>query len=259
MNVTIIGTGNVAQVLGRVIREAGHHISQVVGRNTEQAQTLSERLQAPGSGNISQLKPGADIYIIAVTDFALEQIEEWMPFIESGIVLHTAGSVSMAVLKNIARNYGVLYPLQSLQSRRNEAPVIPVLVDGNSETTVQIIQKFASTFSKLVSFADDEQRTKIHLAAVILNNFNNYLAVLTQDYCNKEKIDFHLLQPLLSETVNRLAYHTAEQMQTGPARRNDTETMTKHIAVLKNYPALQHLYIEFSNSITRFYHVVTPP
>lgn len=253
MNVTIIGTGNVAHVLGRVITGAGHRITQVVGRNTGHALALSEKLQTPSSGNIAQLAPGADLYIIAVTDSALENAEEWMPVVESGIVVHTAGSVSKAALKNIARDYGVLYPLQSLQSRNDEIPGIPVLVDGDSENTVQAIEKFASTFSKLVSFADDGMRIKIHLAAVILNNFSNYLAVLTQDYCHKEKIDFHLLQPLLSETVNRLIHHPAEQMQTGPARRNDEETMAKHRALLKNYPALQHLYIEFSNSITGFY------
>ena len=76
MNVTIIGTGNVAQVLGRVITEAGHQISQVVGRNTEQAQTLSERLQAPGSGNISQLKPGAKKKKKKKKNTTLKQIEK---------------------------------------------------------------------------------------------------------------------------------------------------------------------------------------
>lgn len=253
MNVIIIGTGNAAHILGAIITKAGHRITQVVGRNSEHALALSERLQARYFGNISQLKREADLYIIAVTDSALEKVGEWMPAIESGIVVHTAGSVSRMVLKKIARNYGVLYPLQSLQSQHEMVTDIPVLVDGDSDNTVQVIQKFASSFSKLVIFADDGMRIKIHLAAVILNNFVNYLAVLTQDYCNQEKIDFHLLQPLLLETVNRLIYHPAERMQTGPARRRDEETLAKHRSILTDYPALQHLYSEFSNSITRYY------
>ena len=37
MHITIIGTGNVANVLGRAIKEAGHTVVQVVGRNAAQA------------------------------------------------------------------------------------------------------------------------------------------------------------------------------------------------------------------------------
>jgi len=39
------------------------------------------------------------------------------------------------------------------------------------------------------------------------------------------KINFNLLLPLISETANRLQYGSPGQMQTGPAIRNDIETI----------------------------------
>ena len=53
--------------------------------------------------------------------------------IHDKLVLHTAGSVSKDVLKNISYNYGVLYPLQSLRKESHEIPEIPFLVDGNND------------------------------------------------------------------------------------------------------------------------------
>src|SRR5690242_21497823 len=58
--------------------------------------------------------------------------------------------------------------------------------------------------SDLVVEAGDEQRMKLHLAAVIVNNFVNHLYAMAEMYCKKEGLDFYLLLPLRSEE------HTSE-------------------------------------------------
>lgn len=253
MNIVIVGTGNAAHVLGRKIVQGGHDVVQVAGRNAANAGALAALLRAPAVSVFADIVTDADLYIIAVSDAALADMETWFPAKRNGIIVHTAGSVSKGVLKKTARRYGVLYPLQSLRSNSAVIPEIPFLIDADSPDTLQSIRQFASTLSGRVLYADDETRLKLHAAAVIVNNFTNYLCTLTQDLCTKEALDFSLLLPLLQETVSRLEQHPARLMQTGPAIRNDQATIAKHRSVLEPYPELLKIYQTLSDSITDHY------
>jgi predicted short-subunit dehydrogenase-like oxidoreductase (DUF2520 family) len=112
---------------------------------------------------------------------------------------------------------------------------------------------FAKTISSTVSFAGDEQRLQMHLGAVIVNNFTNHLYVLAQEYCNKQGLDFALLHPLIQETALRLQNNNPVDVQTGPALRNDAETIQTHLNLLVKNEPLQKLYQMFTESI-RLYH-----
>ena len=253
MRIVITGTGNVATVLGRKIIQSGHHIVQVVGRNAAHARALGALLQVPYNDNFYKVADDADIYIVAVSDTALAGIDNWLPVKIKGTAVHTAGAVSKSALKNVANSYGVLYPLQSLRSESHTIPEIPLLIDADSARTLQSIQAFAASLSGKVRCADDAERMKLHMGAVIANNFTNYLYTLTQDFCAKESLDFSLVLPLLRETVDRLEQYPARLLQTGPAVRNDRDTIAKHLTLLKTYPALSKLYNELSGSISNYY------
>ena len=97
--------------------------------------------------------------------------------------------------------------------------------------------------------ASDDQRLKLHLAAVIVNNFTNHLYALAADYCDNEQIDFKMLQPLIEETALRLREHLPRDVQTGPAIRKDMITIDKHLRILSEHPALKKIYLQMTDSI----------
>ncbi|MFT3702473.1 MAG: DUF2520 domain-containing protein [Agriterribacter sp.] len=251
MKVVMIGTGNVAHVLGHRIKEAGHTVLQVAGRDETKTPALAKLLDAASCVSFSSISSEADIYIIALSDTALENVIKELHF--KGIVVHTAGAVSKNVLQNVSGTFGVLYPLQSLRSDRLDVGTIPLLIDGNTRETIEQLHGFAKTISTVIEHADDNKRIKAHIAAVITNNFSNFLYTLTHDFCEKENINFSLLTPLLHETVARLAQHTPAAMQTGPAVRQDKVTIAKHLLLLNQYPLLQQVYETLSNDIMRYY------
>lgn len=253
MNIVMIGTGHVAHVLGQQIILCGHHIVQVAGRNPDRTRQLAVLLNAEAINDYRRLSDTADLYIIAVSDHALEELCSWFPRQDRGIVVHTAGAVGMQVLSGITARYGVLYPLQSLRSNLPDIPEIPILIDANSSDTLQMVRSFAVSLSGKVVQADDQTRLKLHLSAVIANNFSNHLFTLVQDYCIKEKLDFSLLLPLLLETIQRLEHAPAYALQTGPAVRNDLYTLEKHASLLTHYPGLLKIYHELSASISRYH------
>jgi predicted short-subunit dehydrogenase-like oxidoreductase (DUF2520 family) len=248
MRIVMIGTGNVATILGRKISGAGHQVAQVYGRVATHARILSEQLHVAYTTNREQLDNSADLYIIAVADAAIPAVAASLQ-LKNKLVVHTAGSVSREVLKTSSARYGILYPLQSLRREMQQLPDIPLLVDANSPDDLSLIQGFALSLSSQVQVAGDEQRLKLHVAAVMVSNFTNHLYTLAERYCSTEQVNFGLLHPLIREVAERLQYLSPRESQTGPAIRHDTPTIQKHLALLEPHGEMKELYEWFTKSI----------
>ncbi|MBI3883675.1 MAG: DUF2520 domain-containing protein [Sphingobacteriales bacterium] len=248
MRVVILGSGNVATVLGRLITKTNHTIVQIISRQLIHAKNLATELQCSFTDNYEEMDITADIYIIALVDDALTTLKN-IPAIADKLIVHTAGSVSINALKGFSSTYGVLYPLQSLRKEMQYLPEIPWLVDGNTEETTTTIKDFASSFSSLVAEGKDEERIKLHVAAVLVSNFTNHLFSLTEQYCETEHLNFKILLPLIKETANRIEDYSPSNMQTGPAIRNDIFTIDRHLKLLTNHPKLKYLYMKITDSI----------
>ncbi|MEO5995527.1 MAG: DUF2520 domain-containing protein [Chitinophagaceae bacterium] len=251
MNVVIIGTGNVATVLGRLFKKTGATIKQVFGRNRDNTAALASELNSLPCSEWSSIDKEADLYLVAIADTALYDLGQQL-VLSNQLVVHTAGSVTKDVLKNISKNYGVLYPLQSLRKEMPLLTEIPLLIDGNNEQTRQTIWEIALRLSSNISFMGDEGRLKLHVAAIYMNNFTNHLYAVTEDFCKKEDVSFNLLLPLAMETVKRINLVSPSQVVTGPAARKDEITIKKHLHLLRAYPSIQKLYQQLTNSIREF-------
>lgn len=250
MDIVIIGTGNTATVLGKKLRGAGHRIVQVFGRDSKAASELAYELGTESTNYWNVVNRNADLYILAVSDIAVEEVFQELQLSDKTVV-HTAASVPLNVLKGKSEHYGVLYPLQSLKKEVRHLPDIPILIDAGDKQTLDLLDVLAHTVSDRVFVASDETRLKLHLAAVMANNFANHLYALVEKYCREEGLDFYLLLPLIKETALRLDEISPSKTQTGPAARNDTETIKKHLALLQGYPQLGKLYVLFTESIVQ--------
>lgn len=249
MKIVIFGTGNVATVLGRKFKSAGHTILQVVGRDAKAASALAYELDTISTIYQSPIDRGADLYLIAVSDHAIAAVIDNLR-LPGKVMAHTAASVPKEVLKSVTSHYGVFYPLQSLRKEMKELPEIPVFYEGNDDETRLVLGRLADSISPgNVVHADGDMRAKLHVAAVFVSNFTNHLYALAADYCKKEGIDFRQLQPLLEETATRIRDNAPGSVQTGPALRRDTETIQKHLALLKDHPQMKNLYLLLTESI----------
>jgi predicted short-subunit dehydrogenase-like oxidoreductase (DUF2520 family) len=251
MDIVIIGTGNAATVLGRRFKAAGHTILQVAGRNSAAASALAYELDTVSTNYWTSVNKNADVYIIAVSDNAIDDIIAELK-LPGKVIAHTAAAVPKEILKPVSNHYGVFYPLQSLRKETESLPDIPLFVDGSDEKTISLLEKLAHSVSaEKVVYAGNDERVKLHVAAVFVNNFTNYLYVLAEEYCKKEGIDFKLLLPLIEETALRVKNISPRSVQTGPAMRHDDETIQKHLELLKAYPELKKVYAFLSENIEK--------
>jgi predicted short-subunit dehydrogenase-like oxidoreductase (DUF2520 family) len=248
MKIVIIGSGNVATVLGRLFKSKGHQVIQVMSRHLEHAKLLAEELECSYTNYEGITDMSGDLYLVSITDSVLFDLNKSFDLGDK-LIVHTAGSVTKEVLNNISTNYGILYPFQSLRKEMDSIPAIPILVDGNNETSLALIEAFARTLSNTVRRTTDEERLKLHVAGVVVNNFTNHLYAITEEFCSKENVDYKLLFPLIEETTRRITQFPAKDVQTGPAFRNDVFTLDKHLKILNAHPKLKYLYLKLTDSI----------
>ena len=239
-----------ATVLAEKFLRSGHQILQIVGRNSVAVHELAGNVQAAAVTHFGKISKAADLYLIAVSDDAIEAIIGQLPLL-SGIVAHTAGSVTREVLRSASRAYGVFYPLQSLTKGVESNAIIPVLVDGNNEQTLSVLQSLAESITDQVQTATDSERARLHLAATVVNNFSNHLFALAYEFCKKENLSFDILLPLIRKTADTLDENDPSILQTGPAKRHDLGTLEKHLTLLRDHAKLKEIYTLLSQSIMR--------
>ena len=247
--INIIGTGNVAWHLAKAIKSLPqYHLQAIAGRSTKANQDFKNLADTYVS--IDNLTP-AELTIIAVSDNAIASLAEQIPY-TTGVFVHTSGSVTMDVLSHFKR-YGVFYPLQSFSKEDtisfNE---IPICIETKNDNDIKVLEGLGFALSEKVKRISSPERKQLHLAAVFVNNFTNHCYTIAQELCEKNKLSFDLLKPLLAKTTKKALQGNPEASQTGPAKRNDTQTIQTHLDLLDD-SLHKEIYIALSNAITSHY------
>jgi predicted short-subunit dehydrogenase-like oxidoreductase (DUF2520 family) len=245
ISVVIVGTGNVAQNLFQAFyKVADVEIKQVLGRNENHLAFAKDKVSI--NADFTQI-PSADIYILAVSDDSIGVVAE--KFKDSkGLIVHTSGAMSLKVLRECNRS-GIFYPLQTFTKDKIILfDDIPICIEVKNKKDLELIRNLGKTLSSTVIEVNSEQRNILHVAAVFVNNFTNYMYTIGADICTENNIDFNLLKPLIKETAAKLDNLTPYQSQTGPAKRGDQKTLHKHLQLIKNTHQ-RELYTLLSNAI----------
>ncbi|WP_149302918.1 Rossmann-like and DUF2520 domain-containing protein [Pareuzebyella sediminis] len=249
IKVVIIGSGNVAQHLfNEFYTNELVVVLQVAGRNPDTLKPFAKKVAV--TTDLHQMAE-ADIYIIAVNDDSIQAVSESISS-KNAIVVHTSGSMPMNLLSN-HEYFGVFYPLQTLSENREvNLRETPICLEANTSMALQQLEVLATSISNHVYKVDSEQRGKLHLAAVFVNNFTNHLYHIGYRICQENNLDFEMLIPLIRETSQKIDSVSPNEAQTGPARRGDQGTIAAHLDQLDNsdYKAI---YSVLSKSIQNIY------
>jgi predicted short-subunit dehydrogenase-like oxidoreductase (DUF2520 family) len=247
-----MGAGNVAWQLGHRFSETGIQVKQVFSRTPEMGKLLADELGTGFTNRLDQLAEEADLYLLAVTDDAISSFLRQMPF-GKRLVAHVAGSVPITIFEGKAKNYGVLYPLQTLtRGKQVDFSNIPLFIEANNERNLEMLKTLAGKLSKSVYVVDSEKRAYLHLAAVIASNFTNHMFAVAEKLLQERNLSFDLLKPLIEETIAKALFMSPLTAQTGPAARGNKEIIEKHRAMLDNHPEIKELYRVVSESKAAF-------
>lgn len=235
-NIAIIGSGNLAWHLAPELENVGQRIVEIYSRNIKNARSLQKRLyNAEINPSLDFSDSEAEIFIICISDDAIEEAAQEIALPENAIIVHTSGSQSISKLGFAATEHiGVFYPLQTFtKSKRISFEDIPILIEAENSHTTKVLKKLGKSISKKVLSVSSKDRMAIHVAAVIACNFTNHLFEVAEKILKNQGFDFELIKPLIAETINKSLDLGPENSQTGPAARGDFETLDKHMEFLK--------------------------
>jgi predicted short-subunit dehydrogenase-like oxidoreductase (DUF2520 family) len=229
VKVTIIGSGNVAQHLIAAFQNSkntGDEI-ELVQVFSRKANTLVNLLDADLVTTDLAALLDADLYIIAVSDDAINTVAAMLPF-KNRLVVHTSGSMGLDVLHDNNRR-GVFYPLQTFTKNKPvDFKSIPICLESENPTDFRLLDKVAKVISDKAFTINSEQRKALHVAAVFVNNFTNHLYTIGNKICEENQVPFDILKPLILETAHKIMTISPNEAQTGPAKRNDITTIEAH-------------------------------
>ncbi len=246
--VAIIGAGRVAWSLASAIVDAGYGLVHICSQHLESCSSLGEKLGVPYSTNKADIGQ-ADLYICCVKDDAIVDAAKDIDF-GNGILVHTAGSIDMDVLKPLAKNYGVLYPMQSFSKQRKvDFSTLPFYVEACNDECSKVLCDFAESLGSRVYRCNSLQRRKLHVSAVFASNFVNHMYSIADKILTQAGLNFEHLLPLIDETAAKVHELRPLEAQTGPAARHDEKTLMAHMQCLSGNEL--ELYRQLSESIQR--------
>jgi len=231
IRITLIGSGNVAQHLIKAFSKSELvEIVQVFARKKE---TLASVIDYDKIVNDFEDLKEADLYIIAVSDNAINEVSQQLPF-NNQLVVHTSGTASIDTL-DIKNRRGVFYPLQTFSKNKDiDFSVIPICLEAENTFDFRHLDTVAKSISNAVFPINSEQRKALHVAAVFVNNFTNHLYQIGQEVCDENQVSFEILKPLIQETAEKIKTLDPIDAQTGPAKRDDSSTIAAHLEYLTN-------------------------
>ena len=236
MRITVIGSGHVA-----------FHLAAGFFRE------LADSVNARHHTHIDDLNNSSEVYLCAVPDDSIREVVASMSgrIPENAIVAHSSGVHGLDVFPASIRHAGVFYPLQTFT---RGIPVriadVPILIDARHKPDIGILTGLARSISdKVVTGVSKSQKAQLHLAAVFVNNFPNYLFRIASDICAANNLDFKLLRPLMLQTIHKLDFMEPRAAQTGPAIRHDRKTIEKHSALLEEHPLWTEIYALITRGI----------
>ncbi len=245
---TIIGSGGVAEALALALAECDPRrveLLQIAGRNSERVEALAT-LAGCGATSLDSLDQRADIYIMAVSDDAIQPLAQSITRPEGSLLLHTAGSVSIDGVD------GVIYPMQSFsRGRRVDFREVPIFIEGVTPQGEIKIEELATELSDHVVRLSSKSRQALHIAAVFACNFTNSMLAAAHEILAEHEISFDLYRPLVEETIRKALDPTTtpREAQTGVAQRGDWGVQQRHLEQLKERKDLSEIYRVISRYI----------
>ena len=251
MDVVIIVAGNVGTHFAKALKAVGINVVQIMSRTMKSAVELASEIGCSFATDYSDINKKADLYILCVTDCSIGLILRQLNLKEK-LIVHTSGSVGINVFYDYAVNYGNIYPLQSFSKFKDiNYAEVPVFVEANTDENKQILIDLMKLVTPHVQVLNSQQRSILHLCAVIINNFQNHLCTIAELLMKDNQLQFDLLKPLMKETLEKAVKYSPYISQTGPAMRNDEMILKKHRDALVNYPDVLQIYNAMSDSIKK--------
>lgn len=251
--IVIIGCGNVAWHLAKHLYKKSDLVVYNHKANAQLA-AFKKEFNAQTYSSIKKIIPNADAYFVCVTDSSIASVIKTISLPPASNVLVCSGNFDLASVKTKLTNLSIFYPLQTFSKEdKIKWKDTLIVIDSVSQDAFIKAQSMGVHFSKQIVQLNYQQRLKLHLAAVLVNNFTNALFVEADTIMHsiRKDLSVNTLMPLIKQSTKKLKHMSPKAAQTGPAKRKDQIVIEKHLEILKNNKELKQIYTLLSELIAK--------
>lgn len=254
MRLGIIGTGRVGASFLLALRDTtGIDIVGITASTAEKSKKAAAFYAVTAYADGAALLADCDVVLLTVQDNAIATVSQNLAAAlgsrkVTGVVLHCSGAMDLQPLGPLAAHglaVGSLHPLQSIaKPDGKQLRHIFFALDGDDAARKQasvIVQALDSTAFTVPA----AERPLYHCAACFASNYVVTAVAIAQHLLSRwtatPEDAKQALWPLLAGTMHNIEKSSlARTALTGPISRGDTETVTKHLALLP--PEYQAVY-----------------
>ena len=247
MNINIIGRGNVASQLVKKFNKIPK--LKILHWYSRSFKKKVDNNGIKRTNNLKDLKD-ADINFLMVSDDVIKKLSKKIA--NKTFTVHSSGIHNLEELNNKGGK-GVFYPIQTFSKVKDiEFKNLPICIESDTKANFLKLKNLVKLLESKPVLMNSNNRKYLHLSATIVNNFTNYLYTNAEDICIENNIPFILFKNLINETTSKALSNSPRKNQTGPAKRNDRETINKHLELLENN-SFKKVYKTLTKSIIKYY------
>jgi len=248
LKLSIIGAGRVGQTIGRLAREAGYDITDVVCRSRRSAVAATRFIGAGNArGYQSAHLSAADLILVATPDDRIDDAVELISLnastIKSAVVLHTSGALTSGALSRLVlhgMSIGSCHPLQTFESPARalaSAPASYFCIEGEPKA-MRAARRLVRAIGARYFEIPTGMKSLYHAAAVMASGGVVALLSVSLDLlarCGLSDTESKkVLLPLVEGTIANLRAVGPRRALTGPVRRGDAGTVKRNMEALSS-------------------------
>lgn len=244
MRIAFIGAGKAGISLGAYFYSRGLKISGYLSRSADSSLSAAELTSSTAFLDLPDLVASSQMIFISTPDAAIEKT--WKRLVKCNIngkfICHISGSLSSGVFVGIeeigAYGYSV-HPMFAFSSRDGNFEGLDkafFTIEGSKDKLDEVRDIFRCLGNRTF-IIDKSQKHLYHASNVMVSNLVTALLSIgaeSFERCGVPEGDaLQALMPLIKKNIDNIAKKGFTDSLTGPAERNDIETIMKHMNVLE--------------------------
>ena len=249
LRIGFIGAGKAAITLGSYFYHKGIRISGYCSLSSQSAQSAAEKTASHPFESKMDLVAASDLFFISTPDSEIEKVwEEIKKYnLKDKIVCHLSGSLSSDVFYGIDKSGASSYSIHPIFAFSDKDGSIEGVekatfsIEGSTKD-IDLIKKIFQTTGNNCFIIEKEQKIIYHAANVMISNLVTSLISIGIKSLEKilppEEDILTALMPLIKGNILNIEKSGVVNSLTGPAERNDKETIVKHLTALNKDESL---------------------
>lgn len=240
LKIGIVGSGNLATHLVHGILECGLPIEFIYSRNKKTGRALSKKTKVGYVTELPEATSNPFLLFICTGDSVIPEL--FSQFENKGyFLIHSSGMLPL--IKSKKTLTGVFYPVQTFSKKQAVSwKEIPICIESKNSKLEKMLLHIGRKLSGNTFLLSSEKRAHLHLSAVFANNFVNAHYTMAMVLLKMQHIPYRLLEGLILQTARNATQQNPSDVQTGPAKRHDMETIKAHQKLLKGKSKERKVY-----------------